>query len=176
MLRAVVLRLFGLTTAAALAVAAVVFLAVAVDRRLPDLQDGIATVATWTDNSLVEPVALASGVVLIGIVLGLILLVGGRRRTPGLEVGKQPTGRSSLDGASLAASVQRSLRAHVHPEITTKLRRGILRVYAPTRDAGNPMELVNEVAESMPGELAQRGVDSVRYRIATGPRAKRRVR
>lgn len=177
LLRALVLRLFGLLVFALVGLGAASLMASAIAGSESPLIDGAVSFSGWVSGSLPEWVAILVGVglVILAGVLFVIMLPWGPSTRTRFVMRTGSGGKTMLDLSSVAQAVQTDLNNSVDNKITVGVRRGRLRVvtpFAPDR----PFDLVDQAGTSVKQKLKGLGLEEiVRYEVTTGSETKRRV-
>lgn len=173
--RTVLLRLFGLVVVAALAVAATSLLSHGLRFDVAAIDSPIRWLATTTSRSLDPGWAILGGAAVLTLAAGAGVLMLARPRRARVALDRTSAGTSWLDLDGLARVVRRRLRAEIDPQIHVVARRRALTVVVPTHTGEQPLDVVHQVAVSMPETLGRIGAGGIRFAVVTGKSTKRRV-
>jgi hypothetical protein len=173
MTRTIILRILGLTTAAALAATATSLVAHGLERSVPWLSDALQSFETWARKPPPEGAAVLAGTGLLIVAIAVVTVYAGRRVRGVKTIEKSPTGRTNVDMGSVAEAVELSLGT-VDPNTHVSARRSKLRVVAPA-GAADRFETADQ-ASRMTGEtLEQMGLADTPFTVALGRSAEKRV-
>jgi hypothetical protein len=175
LLRAVVLRLFGVLVFALVAFVAVSLLIYGVSGPQDWLVNAMQSFSAWVSAPLSEGVAMLVGIGIVLLAILLALLMVPRRPRNLRTLRKLGTGTTWVDLTSVAAALELALRARVDSTIRVDARRGRLRVVAPFAPQ-RPFEVVDRAGADARRQLETLGLaETVSYEITTGRETKRRV-
>ncbi len=173
MTRTILLRILGLLTAAALALAAVGLITFGLERSMAWLSDALQSFENWARTPPREGAAVLTGTGLVVLAAIIAVVVAGRRIRGVKTLEKSPAGSTDIDMGSVAQAVELSLRS-IDPNTHATARRSRLRVVAPV-GAADRFEAADRASRLVGETLEQMGLSDTPFTVAVARSAEKRV-
>lgn len=176
LLRALVLRFFGVLVFVGVGLVALGLVAYGVGYPPGWLSSGFGSFSAWVSTPSAGGVDILVGVglVILAALAALIMVPRGSHDLPKVQQG--PNGSTWVDTDSVAEALQRTLRDEVGPTIDVRARRGRLRIVTPFAPSA-PFEIADRVGAALRRELEALGLaDTVTFEIVVSSETKWRVR